>query len=64
MTNGAGELCVDVADDIMLKEELHFDDNGLHQDYLKQASSIDLATPVDSSAMKVPDGFKTLSAAH
>jgi hypothetical protein len=64
MKNGSGELCVDVADDILLKEELHFDGNGLHQDYVKQAASIDLATPVDSSTMKIPDGFKTLSAAH
>jgi hypothetical protein len=52
---------VDVGDDILLKEEIHMDTGqGMHTDYVKQMSSIDVGVPVNNPAMKIPDGFKKL----
>ncbi|MBV9502902.1 MAG: hypothetical protein JO138_26315 [Acidobacteriaceae bacterium] len=61
MRNGGGQLCVDVADDILLKEEIHVDANGVRTEYVKQASSVDLSTPVDSSKLRIPANFKKLT---
>lgn len=63
MAKGGGSICVDVADDIVAKEELHFEAGDMHQDYVKQLTSIDLSTPVDSSGFKIPEGFKQVVAA-
>jgi hypothetical protein len=60
MSSGTGRLCVDVNDDILLKEEFHITGGGRRTDYVKQVSSIDLNTPVDSSQMTVPDNFRKL----
>lgn len=60
MSSGTGRLCVDVNDDILLKEEFHITGGGRRTDYVKQVSSIDLNTPVDSSQMRVPDNFRKL----
>ncbi len=62
MKDGGGEVCVDVADDILLREEIHIDANGVHTEYVKLASSVDLSTPVDSSKMRIPVGFRRLNA--
>lgn len=60
ISGGTGELCIDVSDDIVLKEEFHLTAGGRHTDYVKQVSSVDLNTPVDSSQMRVPNDFKKL----
>jgi hypothetical protein len=61
MSNGGGTVCVDVTDDIMVKEELNFESGGLNQKYLKEITAIDLTTPVNSSEFKVPAGFKVMA---
>jgi hypothetical protein len=62
MASGGGTICVDVTDDIMAKEELNFEAGGLRQHYLKELTSIDLTSPVDSSEFKIPSGFKLMAA--
>jgi hypothetical protein len=62
MASGGGSICVDVTDDIMAKEELHFEAGGVHQDYSIELTSIDLMTPVNSSEFKIPNGFKSVTA--
>ena len=62
MTSGSGQLCVDVDDDILLKEEIHMDNGeGMHTDYVKQVPSIEIAAPVNNSAMKIRTVFKKLT---
>jgi hypothetical protein len=60
-TKGSGTVCVDMEDDIMGKLEIHSDSAaGVHEDYVMELTSIDLTSPVDSSTMKVPNGFTKL----
>lgn len=61
ISNGEGTLCVDAQDDVLVREEFHTDMNGLHQDYLKQLTSIDFASPVDPSKMVIPKAFTILA---
>jgi hypothetical protein len=61
VSNGQGTLCVDAQDDILVREDFHTDLNGLHQDYIKELTSIDFEAPVDSSKMAIPNGFTTLA---
>jgi hypothetical protein len=54
---GTGTICVDINNDIMVSAETHTDIAGMHQDYVKQLTTIDLTTPIDNSRLQVPAGF-------
>jgi hypothetical protein len=58
---GNGTVCVNMDDDILARLERHTDSAaGLHQDYVKELTWIDLTSPVDSSSLTVPNGFTKL----
>lgn len=61
MNNGNGTVCVDQQDDILGRIEVHTDSGGVRQDYVKELTWIDLNSPVDSSKLRVPDGFTQLT---
>ena len=57
----AGTICVNQVDDLPLRTEWHMNSGGVQQDYLKELTSIDLATPVEASQVSVPAGFTKLA---
>jgi hypothetical protein len=56
----AGTICADAVDDVPLRVETHVSSGGVQQDYLKELTSIDFATPVDASNVSIPAGFTKL----
>jgi hypothetical protein len=56
----AGTICADAVDDVPLRVETHVTAGGVRQDYLKELTSIDFATPVDASKVSIPAGFMKL----
>ncbi len=59
--DGSGNICIDFADDIILRQETHMNAGGLQQDIVREITSVDLNTPVNASGMSIPDGFTTLA---
>ena len=55
-----GSICVDTADDVPLKLEIHNDDQGMRQDYVQQVTSITLYPADAPSTQQLPEGFVAL----
>lgn len=56
----AGTTCHDVVNDIPLRIEWHMNSGRVQQNYQKELTSIDFATPVDASMVSIPAGFTKL----
>ena len=58
--NGNGTICVDMDNDLIASAETHTDSAGVHQDYVKQLTSINLTSPINNSTLQIPTGFTQL----
>jgi len=56
----AGTVCVDQVDDVILRQQWHLTSGGTQQEYLKDLTSIDFATPAEASKVSIPAGFTKL----
>ena len=55
---GTGTIWIDMNDDIMGKMEMHLNlPDGVHRETVHQVASLDLNSPVDDSATKIPPQF-------
>jgi hypothetical protein len=60
LADGRGEICIDLARDILVRQELHLTSSGIHQDSVKQLTAIDFSK-VDDAKVAIPDGFTVLA---
>lgn len=59
VANGNGSIWIDVPDDIVVKLEIHLNQNGVRQDYVKLIQTLELNTTVPPDKFNIPAGFKS-----